>query len=55
MTRELVELSLVRSGPSQPWGFRIVGGRDEGLVCRVEKVRNFLTFKGPNMSDGPEG
>ena len=39
MPRELVEISLSRSGPSQPWGFRIVGGRDEGLVCRVEKVR----------------
>ena len=38
MPRELVELSLNRSGPSQPWGFRIVGGRDEALVCRVEKV-----------------
>ena len=39
MPRELVEICLSRSGPSQPWGFRIVGGRDEGLVCRVEKVR----------------
>ena len=42
MPRELVELVLTRSGPSQPWGFRIVGGKDEALVCRVEKVRQFI-------------
>ena len=37
MPRELVEVRLER-GRGQAWGFRLVGGRDEGLVCKVEKV-----------------
>ena len=37
MPRELLELKLVRN-ERQPWGFRLHGGRDEGLVLKVEKV-----------------
>ena len=37
MTRQLVEINLLRSR-GQAWGFRILGGRDEGLLCKVEKV-----------------
>ena len=40
MTRQLVEITLTRSG-GQAWGFRILGGRDEGLLCTVEKVDNY--------------
>ena len=42
MPRELLEISLSRAGARQPWGFRIIGGRDEGRVCRVEKVNKVL-------------
>jgi len=38
MPRELLELQLSRNSPGQAWGFRIVGGRDEGLMCKVEKI-----------------
>lgn len=39
MTRLVQEVTLSRSG-GQPWGFRILGGRDEGLLCTVEKVND---------------
>ena len=42
MPRELLEISLSRAGVRQPWGFRIIGGRDEGRVCKVEKVNTLL-------------
>ena len=37
MPKELLDLQLVRHN-KQPWGFRLHGGRDEGLVLKVEKV-----------------
>ena len=42
MPRELLEICLSRAGARQPWGFRIIGGRDEGRVCKVEKVNTVL-------------
>merc|ERR1719495_2808374 len=42
MPRELLELKLVRN-ERQPWGFRLHGGRDEGLVLKVEKVLGLNT------------
>ena len=39
MPREVVEIQITRQG-NHPWGFRLVGGSDTGLVLKVEKVRN---------------
>ena len=38
MTREIKTLSLQKVEPNQPWGFRIVGGTDEALILKVDKV-----------------
>jgi hypothetical protein len=35
--RECPDLSLRRAGRGS-WGFRLVGGTDEGLVLRIDKV-----------------
>ena len=43
MTRQLLEITLTRTG-GQAWGFRILGGRDEGLLCTVEKVDNYHDY-----------
>ena len=37
-TREIKTLSLQRVEPNKPWGFRIVGGTDEALILKVDKV-----------------
>ena len=36
--REIKTLSLQKVEPNQPWGFRIVGGTDEALILKVDKV-----------------
>ena len=38
MPQELIDIQLIRHN-RQPWGFRLIGGRDEGLVLKIEKVR----------------
>ena len=38
MPKELIDLQIVRKR-KEPWGFRLIGGRDEGLVLKVEKVK----------------
>ena len=38
MPREIITLTLQRQSENQPWGFRIVGGTDEALILKVEKV-----------------
>jgi len=38
MPREIVTCNLQRKTSSQPWGFRIVGGTDEALILKVDKV-----------------
>ena len=42
MTREIKTLSLQKVEPNQPWGFRIVGGTDEALILKVDKVSMWL-------------
>ena len=37
-SREIKTLSLQKVEPNQPWGFRIVGGTDEALILKVDKV-----------------
>ena len=37
-TREIKTLCLQRVEPNKPWGFRIVGGTDEALILKVDKV-----------------
>ena len=40
MPREVVDLHIIRQG-TQPWGFRLVGGSDTGLVLKVEKLGKY--------------
>ena len=42
MAREIKTLSLQKVEPNQPWGFRIVGGTDEALILKVDKVSMWL-------------
>ena len=44
MPREIVTLTLQRQSENQPWGFRIVGGTDEALILKVEKVNVPFVF-----------
>jgi len=36
--KECLDLTLVRKRRGQNWGFRLIGGRDEGLVLKVDKI-----------------
>jgi len=36
--RECVEVVLKRDSESRSWGFRLIGGMDEGLVLKIDKV-----------------
>ena len=40
--REIKTLSLQKVEPNQPWGFRIVGGTDEALILKVDKVCTYF-------------
>ena len=42
MAREIKTLSLQKVEPNQPWGFRIVGGTDEALILKVDKVCTYI-------------
>jgi len=42
MPKELLDIQLIRHN-RQPWGFRLHGGRDEGLVLKVEKILGLNT------------
>ena len=44
-SQKLTCLSCFSSSSSGTWGFRIVGGKDEGLVCKVEKVTKLFNIK----------
>jgi hypothetical protein len=43
MVKQIHNLVLTRNG-NEPFGFRIIGGKDEGLSFKVsfEKLHNFL-------------
>jgi len=36
--RECVEVVLKRESETRSWGFRLIGGMDEGLVLKIDKV-----------------
>eukprot|EP00092_Neocalanus_flemingeri_P020876 GFUD01022614.1.p1 GENE.GFUD01022614.1~~GFUD01022614.1.p1 ORF type:complete len:233 (-),score=56.25 GFUD01022614.1:66-764(-) len=42
MPHELIDIKLSRHN-RQPWGFRLIGGRDEGLVLKIEKILGLNT------------
>ena len=44
MPREIVTCTLNRKSQTQPWGFRVVGGTDEALILKVDKVRINVYF-----------
>jgi len=46
MGKEIVIVELKREHQSQAWGFRVVGGTDEKLVLKVEKVNGLHTPAG---------
>ena len=38
-------VSIARSSPNEPWGFRISGGRDFRMQLQVKKVRVFFYYQ----------
>jgi len=46
MPREIVTCSLNRKSQTQPWGFRVVGGTDEALILKIDKVHGAGTPAG---------
>jgi len=36
--KECTDVVLTRNQASKSWGFRLIGGRDEGLVLKVDKI-----------------
>jgi len=38
MGKQIHQLTLTREDPKKPFGFRIIGGKDEGQTFKVEKV-----------------
>lgn len=41
MPKEIVNLNLKRSATNQPWGFVIIGGKDQALTVKVGKVKPY--------------
>ena len=39
MPKEIVNMTLTRESTSQPWGFKIIGGKDQGLTVKVGNVK----------------
>jgi len=41
MPKEIVNMTLTRESTSQPWGFKIIGGKDQGLTVKVGNVKPY--------------
>nr|ACO12123.1 PDZ and LIM domain protein 3 [Lepeophtheirus salmonis] len=41
MPKEIVNLALKRSGKNEPWGFVIIGGKDQNLTVKVGKIKPY--------------
>jgi len=41
MPKEIVHLSLERGSSNEPWGFKIIGGKDQNLTVKVGNVKPY--------------
>jgi len=41
MPKEIVHLTLERGSASEPWGFKIIGGKDQALTVKVGNVKPY--------------
>ena len=41
MPKEIVNLSLQRGSTKEPWGFKIIGGKDQSLTVKVGNVKPY--------------
>lgn len=41
MPKEMLNVSIERTGTNQPWGFIIIGGKDQSLTVKVGKVKPY--------------
>jgi len=41
MPKEIVQLTLTRKSPSEPWGFKIIGGKDQALTVKIGSVKPY--------------
>jgi len=53
MPKEIVHLTLERSSPNEPWGFKIIGGKDQALTVKVGNVKPYSVAEkaGLNVMD----
>jgi len=53
MPKEIVHLTLERSSPNEPWGFKIIGGKDQSLTVKVGNVKPYSVAEkaGLNVMD----
>jgi len=41
MPKEIVQLTLKRGTTSEPWGFKIIGGKDQSLTVKIGSVKPY--------------
>lgn len=41
MPKEIINMTLERKGNSEPWGFVIIGGKDQALTVKVGRVKAY--------------
>jgi membrane-associated protease RseP (regulator of RpoE activity) len=41
MPKEIVQLQLKRGSTSEPWGFKIIGGKDQSLTVKIGSVKPY--------------
>ena len=41
MPKEIVQMTIERGNPNEPWGFIIIGGKDQSLTVKVGKVKPY--------------
>ena len=56
--KDLIDLTLYRESASEPWGFRLAGGKDYGQPLSISQVGNphsgFTNYHGEIRSGGNE-
>lgn len=41
MPKEIIHMTLERKSTSEPWGFKIIGGKDQSLTVKVGNVKAY--------------
>ena len=41
MPKEIVQMTLTRGSTKEPWGFKIIGGKDQSLTVKVGNVKPY--------------